>query len=131
MQANPNVHICGGQIAMFRDKPQNAVDVTKHKSLTWDEYKKQPSHWFINHPTVCYRKQSVLDAGNYNKDFREMAEDFDLELRMLKTYKYIHNMDQVLVYYRLHQNQVTAKGNKDPQYWNAKRVDIINRLIND
>jgi hypothetical protein len=129
MQANPNVHICGGQIAMFRDKPHNIVDVTKHKSLTWDEYKKQPSHWFINHPTVCYRKQSVLNAGNYNKDFREMAEDFDLELRMLKTYKYIHNMDQILVYYRLHQNQVTAKGNKDPQYWNTKRLDIINRLI--
>jgi hypothetical protein len=116
---------------MFRDSPNTIVNTTSHKSLSWDEYKKQPSHWFINHPTVCYRKQSVLDAGNYNTDFREMAEDFDLELRMLKTHKYIHNLDQILVYYRLHQNQVTAKGNKDPQYWNTKRTDIINRLINE
>ncbi len=131
MKANPHVHICGGQIGMFRDSPNAIVNTTSHKSLTWDEYKKHPSHWFINHPTVCYRKQSVLDAGNYNKDFREMAEDFDLELRMLKTHKYIHNLDQILVYYRLHQNQVTAKGNKDPQYWNTKRTDIINRLISE
>jgi hypothetical protein len=131
MKSNPHIHISGGQITMFRDNINNVVDITKHKPVIWDEYKLNPSHWFINHPTVCYRKQSVLDAGNYNKDLREMAEDFELELRMLKKYGYIHNFEESLLYYRLHPNQVTNKGHQNPEYWNTIRNEIINRLIND
>lgn len=127
MKNNPNIHICGAQIVMFNDN--EIVNSTSHKSIMWNEYKKNPSHWFINHPTVCYRKQSVIDVGNYNKDLHLMAEDFDLELRMLKKYKQIYNIDKPLLLYRLHPNQVTYQGNKNPDYWNKIRTDIINNLI--
>jgi hypothetical protein len=129
MKKNPNIHICGGQIRMFNDKGM-IVNSTAHKSLSWDEYKKNPSHWFMNHPTVCYRKQSVLDAGNYNNRLNVMTEDFDLELRMLKKYKYVYNFDKSLLLYRLHPNQVTQQGNKNPGHWNKIRTDIIQNLIN-
>jgi GT2 family glycosyltransferase len=130
MMKNTDIHICGGQILMINENNET-VNKTQHKSITWDEYKKQPSHWFINHPTVCYRKQSVINAGNYNKDLCLMAEDFELELRMLKKYKYIYNFDKNLLYYRLHSNQVTnSKGGKSPEYWNTIRNNIINNLIN-
>ena len=130
MKINPEVHICGGQLKCFTND-DNIISITKHKSITWDDYKSNPSHWFINHPTVCYRKSSVLQAGNYNKDLREMAEDFELELRMLKTFGYIHNMKDYLLYYRIHEDQVTHKGGKGgSSKWEAIRNDIIYKIIN-
>ena len=129
MKANPNVHICGGQIKCFTNN-NKIVNITQHESISWEQYQKIQSHWFINHPTVCYRKSSVLNAGNYNKELREMAEDFELELRMLKMFGYIHNMDEVLLYYRIHEDQVTHNGGKGgSSKWENIRNDIIQRII--
>jgi len=131
MKENPNTHICGAQVKCFNMLNQ-IINVTNHKSVTWEEYKKKPSHWFINHPTVCYRKSSVLKAGNYNKDLREMAEDFELELRMLKTFGYIHNIPESLLYYRIHEDQVTHKGGKGgSSKWEPIRNNIIEKILHD
>lgn len=129
MLANPTTMICGGQINCFNSEKQ-PVSQTSHKSLTWEEYKNVRSHWFINHPTVCYRKSAVLAAGNYNKYLKQMAEDFELELRMLKTHGYIHNMNEILLNYRLHDEQVTYNGGKEGSvYWNNIRNNIIKNLL--
>jgi len=128
MKAHPEVKICGSQINMFRYKGE-VVSVTKHPSLTWAEFKKKPNHWFMNHPTVCYRKSAVLEVGNYNVEFKKKAEDFELELRMLKKYGYIHNMDEALVNYRLHDTQVTHKGGEGGiQYWNGVLDEVIRKM---
>lgn len=130
MKENPDVHICGGQVKCFTNN-NNIINITNHKSITWDFYKQNPKHWFINHPTVCYRKSSVLEVGNYSKDLREMAEDFELELRMLKKFNYIHNMNKVLLFYRIHDDQVTFKGGKGgSSKWEIIRSNIINNIIN-
>ena len=39
-----------------------------------------------------------------------MCEDFELELRILKTHGVIHNFPDILLHYRLHSNQVTYNG---------------------
>jgi GT2 family glycosyltransferase len=131
MKENPTVHICGAQVKCFNNSNQ-IINITRHRSISWEEYKKKPSHWFINHPTVCYRKSSVLQAGNYNKEFREMAEDFELELRMLKTFGYIHNIQETLLYYRIHEEQVTHKGGKGgSSRWEPIRNNIIENLIKE
>jgi len=130
MRNNPTTMICGGQINCFRQSIEQSVSRTSHTSLTWEEYKHSRSHWFINHPTVCYRKSAVVKAGNYDKNLKQMAEDFELELRMLKTHGYIHNMSEILLNYRLHNEQVTHNGGKEGSgYWNKIRNDIIDRLI--
>ena len=130
MRDNPNTMLCGGQINCFRQSIQQTVSTTSHTSLTWEEYKNSRSHWFINHPTACYRKSAVLKAGNYDKNLKQMAEDFELELRMLKTHGYIHNMSEILLNYRLHNEQVTYNGGKEGSaYWAKIRNDIIDRLI--
>ena len=59
-----------------------------------------------------------------------MAEDFELELRMLKTFKKIYNLPDVLLYYRLHPGQITHKGGKGGKgYWNNIRNNIIKNLM--
>lgn len=129
MKTHPEVKMCGAQVHMFHDNG-NVVNKTSHPSLTWDQYKAKPNHWFINHPTVCYRKSAILEAGNYDPNLNKMAEDFELELRMLKTHGYAHNMDEVLLNYRLHEKQITHKGGSEgTNYWNEKRNEIVKNMI--
>ena len=129
MKTHPEIAICGAQIQMFHENGPQASR-SSHPSITWKDYKKNPTHWFINHPTVCYRKSCILKAGNYNKELKQMAEDFELELRMLKTFGKIHNLPDTLLYYRLHPGQITHAGGKGGSvYWNKIRNDIIKNLI--
>ena len=37
---------------MFQDETNRFVSATNHPDITWNTYKKNPTHWFINHPTV-------------------------------------------------------------------------------
>jgi mannosyltransferase OCH1-like enzyme len=133
LREHPKVQICGGQISMFRDAPdgkQQDTGKSNHPSITWDEYKAKPNHWFMNHPTACYRKSGILLAGNYDPTLRQMAEDFELELRMLKKHGFVFNTKEVLVRYRLHDGQVTHKGGKEgPSYWNEVRNKIIQKMM--
>ena len=60
-----------------------------------------------------------------------MAEDFELWLRMLKKYGYIHNMSEVLLNYRLHEGQLTHQGGKEgSQYWSTSRNEMIQNINN-
>ena len=129
MVNNQNVMICGGQVNCFNSNGE-ITSSTSHKSLSVEEYKKNPSHWFLNHPTVCYRKKAILEVGNYNINISRMAEDFELWLRFLKKYGYIHNMSEVLLNYRLHEEQLTHQGGKEGRpYWHNLRNTMIQNII--
>lgn len=129
MISNPSVHVCGGQIQMFKDNVNNVVGTTDHKSLTFETFKLNPIHWIVNHPSLCYRKSSIIEVGNYDSSFRK-TEDFELMLRILKKFNYIHNMPDVLLYYRLHEQQTTHNGcSEGREYWHKKRTEIINNII--
>ena len=129
MMQNPSTKICGAQVKMFDDN-KNHRGVSNHPSITWEEYKSIKSHWFINHPTVCYRKSAVLEAGNYDEKLKQMCEDFELELRMLKTHGYIYNFSEPLLHYRLHDKQVTHNGGEGGRdKWHNIRMGIISELL--
>ena len=129
MNQNLSTKICGAQIKMFDDNKNNRGH-SNHSSITWEQYKKNPSHWFINHPTVCYRKSAVLKAGNYDENLKQMCEDFELELRMLKRHGYIYNFPEPLLNYRLHDKQVTYNGGEGGRdKWHKIRLGIINKLL--
>ena len=138
MKKNPDIAICGGQILMFNDGNKNQIiRTTYHPTITWNTYKQNISFWFINHPTVCYRKSKVLEAGNYSTDLKktwgndDLSQDFELELRMLKKYGKIYNFPEPLVLYRLHPGQVTHQmGAKSGVDWDKCRNHIINTLVN-
>ena len=60
-----------------------------------------------------------------------MAEDFELELRMLKKYGYIHNFSEILLNYRIHEDQVTHNGGKGgSEKWNNIRNKMIDDMVN-
>ena len=130
MLNNPHCKICGGQVAMFRNNiVQKIVSTTNHPDISWDSYKSSPKEWFVNHPTLCYKRQAIIDSGNYDPTEHSMIEDFHLELKMLKTFGKIYNMPDVLLHYRLHPEQITHSAG-DPK-WKKIRSDIISEMIKD
>ena len=112
MMQNPSTKICGAQVKMFDDN-KNHRGVSNHPSIT-----------------VCYRKSAVLEAGNYDEKLKQMCEDFELELRMLKTHGYIYNFSEPLLHYRLHDKQVTHNGGEGGRdKWHNIRMGIISELL--
>jgi glycosyltransferase involved in cell wall biosynthesis len=73
----------------------------------------------IAHPSVMYRRSSILEVSGYRSDF-DGVEDYDLWLRLSMNGQ-IRNMQAPLTSYRVWEDQVTAK-KKYLIFENAKRV---------
>ena len=130
MKKTQDCVLCGAQVQCFNDQ-QQGLQRTSHPTLiTLEQFKKKPSHWFLNHPTVCFKKSAILEVGNYNDKIHSMIEDFDLWLRILRKYEKIYNVPEVLLNYRIHDKQITHKGGSEgPNYWNEKRNEIVMKLV--
>ena len=128
MKKNPGVPLCGSQIKMFKVDKSNIIGETKHPSIKLNNYlmnkKLRENQWLMNHPTFCFRKSMIIRVGNYDPNIHSMYEDFDLIIRVLKKYKIIYNLPISLLYYRIHENQLTF--NRDPK-WASIRNEVINR----
>lgn len=96
MDKNKDCIVCGSNIQVLGSNQR-----TNHPhKLTWSEFKNNPSNWFMNHPTLCFKKTAVLDVGNYG-DIENKHEDRDLEVKLLEKYGVIYNIEDCLVKYRL------------------------------
>jgi hypothetical protein len=97
--------------------------------MTWDDlYRTRPS-WYINHPTICFRKSAILRIGGYNEtdDRLKVIHDYDLMARVLKSYGQVYTLPDVLLLYRLHSNQLTYGLNPTTEESIALRNEIIER----
>lgn len=129
MNKNKEAVCCGTNIQFFNDG-KVGTKTTHPEKLTWEEYKIIKSHWFMNHPTLCFRKSAVLEVGNYDPSTGSAAEDFELELRLLKRFGVLYNIPDILLYYRIHDGQVTYNGKTNTPYWRERRIKYIDSLIN-
>jgi GT2 family glycosyltransferase len=120
MAARPDCMICGGNIRMFRtpstelSRFNTFTGQTNHPEvITWYDFLKHKPDWFANHPTLCFKKSAVLAVGNYNIERPDypILEDYELELKMIKRYGSLYNIPDILVHYRLHNDQLTYKTN--------------------
>ena len=127
---HPDIVICGGGIKTF-DENGCTQDIFHKTEMKWVDFvneKNKPS-WIMNHPTLCYKKSAILEIGNYNKNNYEnnIMEDYDLELRFMKKYGVLYNIPEILVYYRIHQDQISKKvSGKDKETLFRK---ILEKLI--
>ena len=77
------------------------------------------------HPTVCFRKSSVEKYGiRYSSD--EKAEDYSLWVECAIKGCVFANIDQVLLSYRIHDNQIT---NAFSESLKSSCVSIRNRIL--
>jgi len=129
MLDNSDVMMCASQVAMFKDNINNITEYTYHKTITWEHYKQYPLQWFVNHPTYCFRKKAALEIGNYDINTKKMLDDFSFSMRMLKNYGYIYNFSEPLLYYRVHNTQVSNVNSSEAQYFQQERIKLIREMI--
>ena len=130
MNNNPAAPCCGTNLQFYYDGGKLGNTTSHSTILKWEDYKKTKSHWFMNHPTAIFRKSAILEVGNYHSESTVIAEDFELELRLMKRFGAIYNLSEVLLYYRIHDGQVTYNGASSTPFWREKRVKYIEDLIN-
>lgn len=105
---NPEVSVLGTAYEVI-DSNNNVV----REVTTLESNSDIRSHiYFENpfcHPTVMFRKSSVLNVGGYLGG--KMSEDYGLWLRMARNEKYLfRNLNQLLLKYRIHSSQ--ARGHR-------------------
>lgn len=87
-----------GQIGA-KKYPQNNAEI--RKSIVYQST--------IAHPSVIYKKKTILEVGGYMNG--KISEDYDLWIRLMRDEKVkFYNIQENLTHYRVHATQV--KGNK-------------------
>lgn len=105
---NPNLDICGSYVHEFEGDVKNIVS-TRRVPLTQSEIEKyQKKRSAFNHMTVMFKKQSVLNVGNY--EHAPLMEDDMLWTRLLLGGATCKNIDEVLVYARVGVEMITRRG---------------------
>jgi len=128
MTSTPSCVMCGTNITAFKcvNRINSIIRDSVHKNiLTWNEYKKNPQDWILNHPTLCFKKSAILNVGNYREDFRYPFEDLDLELRVLKYYGTVYNLTESLVFYRIHTGQVSNKNSEQTKFMKKNLIKYM------
>jgi hypothetical protein len=133
LTTHPDAVLFGSNVQMFgtNEKKERVVfsQTQFPEILTWKEYIQTKSHWFMQHPTLCFRKSAILAVGNYNNKDKSICEDLELELKVLKRYGKIYNIPEPLVQYRIHPDQVTFHGKSSTPYWKEYRDKMIDDII--
>ena len=136
MDNNPTCMVCGTNVTLFKDTFINGnsgkemLQQTNHPTLfTWEDFVMSKSDWFMNHPTLCYRKEAVLAVSNYDiQDSRlTIIHDYDLKLRLLKKYGFICNLPEILLLYRSHPGQLTKGLQQDTVEYKELKLYLIDR----
>ncbi|HIP14175.1 MAG TPA: glycosyltransferase [Sulfurimonas autotrophica] len=92
---NPDIDILGSWICEFDDDPTHCTQERKVPSVHRDIVKFAKYRNPLNHMTVVFRKDAVLDVGEYLP--MNGFEDYYLWMRMLMKGKRFVNLPQVLV----------------------------------
>jgi lipopolysaccharide/colanic/teichoic acid biosynthesis glycosyltransferase/glycosyltransferase involved in cell wall biosynthesis len=105
---DPSLDVVGSNVTEFIDKPNNIIaqrvmPKTNSEIVSFSK-KRNP----LAHPSVMFKKETVLEAGNY-RDFKQ-CEDYDLWIRMIKNGAKCHNIQKFLVYMRISPDFYARRG---------------------
>ena len=107
-EEHPKIDIVGTWIDEFEGDLQNIISTRKlpetHKEIYHYAQKRNP----INHPTVMFRKQAVIDAGGYQHF--PLFEDYYLWVRMLLNGAKFYNIQESLLYFRFSPDMFKRRG---------------------
>ena len=110
LEQHPEVDIVGGQMTEFIDTPDNIVGKREVPCTNDEIYIFMKSRCALNHVTVMFRKEAVLNAGNYQDWF--WNEDYYLWVRMMMAKCKFANVPDVLVHVRSGADQYARRGGR-------------------
>lgn len=102
----PDLSFISSSIAEFVNSPDEVVSYRNLPEFHNEIYTYAKTRCPLNHPTVMYRKEAVLDCGGY----REFPEDYHLWVRaLMKEYKF-YNIQEPLLYFRSNIDTIKRRG---------------------
>lgn len=102
-----NIDLCSSWIDEFDTDENKIISSRKVPEYNEDIIKFSKMRNPINHPAVMFKKQSVIDAGNYKKMYS--FEDYYLWIRMLMNNSNLYNIPKSLVKMRAGYNQLERR----------------------
>lgn len=110
INANPDVDVIGSSFDVI-DSDGHFVKRSSLKGMdSFEIRRKLPFRCIIPHPTVVFKKASIINVGGYGAG--QFSEDYDLWLRLLRSpsTKFLI-IQHPLLDYRIHSSQATAQKN--------------------
>jgi glycosyltransferase involved in cell wall biosynthesis len=112
MNANPDCVLCGSWVNLVDEKDKIVGE--KKPPTSYETIKKGIiGHNFFTHSTWFFRKEVVQEYGGYSEKAVK-TEDYDLLLKLIPRHR-VENIPQFLGSYRLNQNSISFKGNKEQE----------------
>lgn len=108
MESNPEIDICSSWLQEFENDPENTLDIKKVPSSHEDIAHYIVSRNPLNHPSVMFKKQSVIDAGGYLPF--PLFEDYYLWVRMMVNGSKFANIPECLVNFRVSPDMYKRRG---------------------
>lgn len=115
MLDNPSVDILGTQLQHIGGDSSTA---TNHPEIIPQWYYKQKTH-ILNHPSVMFKRDRILDLGGYQEYPDHIPEDFILWVKALKANYTIRNLQEVLLFYRNRQDSLSMNDSKYESWYRA------------
>ncbi|MCY4780796.1 glycosyltransferase [Sphingobacterium sp. UT-1RO-CII-1] len=123
LKKNEDVGAVGSNIEEFNEYPGDLkrfkINPETHEELISQIALKSP----FNHPSLMMRKSAILEAGNYNGDLL-LFEDYSLFLRMWKAGIKFHNIQEVLLDFRVGSGIETIKRRSGKHYL-LKEIEFL------
>lgn len=97
VEENPEVDILGSYTLDINEMSEE-IEIRK-MPISHERISKLIWSCPLVHPTVIYKKSSIVNAGSYNKELRR-RQDYELWFRCLSKGMRFSNIDEPLLYYR-------------------------------
>lgn len=107
-QNNPDIDVVGTWIDEFENSTNNIISTRQLPENHFEIYQYAQKRNPINHPTVMFRKQAVIDAGGYQHF--PLFEDYYLWIRMLLNGAKFYNIQESLLYFRFSPDMFKRRG---------------------
>lgn len=130
LQRNPNLSLIGSSVIEFNNSIKDIVAIKEAKESNNEIKKQMKFRNPINHPTVMFKKDSVINAGGY-QDFK-LNEDYYLWVRMMENNCEFQNILEPLVYMRVNNETYIRRGGWNYFLVQKKLLDYMlkNKIIN-
>ena len=111
-QKDNDLVLVGSYIKEFEDDPQQTNLIRKVPLSQEEIFKFAKKRNPFNHVTVMFKKDKVLEVGNYRKVMDIGYEDYDLWVRILKAGFKVKNIDIPTVKVRTGKDMLKRRGDK-------------------
>lgn len=107
-ESDPELSLVGSNVIEFEGTPENHISNVILPETQDEIYNFSKKRCPFRHPSLLYKKDAVLKAGNYRKYY--LCEDYDLYNRMLRTGSKCYNIQKPLTYMRVDKNFYKRRG---------------------